>query len=128
MFSESALAWIATTKFDDGLPLYRQSALLALLTGADFSKKTMAASIVRVGIGVQPIINLMRDHLLVSPLTPGNEATVQFLKEAGRSPQAKSYIQAQMTNACGSSGTGPPIRLFSYSTSRRSDGYGYGVK
>ena len=63
LFSESALAWITTSKFDDGLPLYRQSALLARLTGADFSKNTMATSIVRVGIGVQPVINLMRDHL-----------------------------------------------------------------
>ena len=114
LFSESALAWITTSKFDDGLPLYRQSALLARLTGAEFSKNTMAASIVRVGIGVQPIINLMRDHLLESPITFGDETTVQVLKEPGRSPQSKSYMRAQMTDASAAAGTGPPIRLFSY--------------
>ena len=81
LFSESALAWITTSKFDDGLPLYRQSALLARLTGADFSKNTIATSIVRVGIGVQPVINLMRDHLLESPITFGDETTVQVLKD-----------------------------------------------
>ncbi len=118
LFSESALAWITTSKFDDGLPLYRQSALLARLTGAEFSKNTMATSIVRVGIGVQPVINLMRDHLLESPITFGDETTVQVLKEAGRSPQSKSYMWVQMTNGSGSSGTGPPIRLFSYAPSR----------
>jgi transposase len=118
LFSESALAWIVTSKYDDGLPLYRQAALLARFAGGDFSKNTMAASMIRVGIGVQPIINLMRDHLLESPITFGDETTVQVLKEAGRSPQSKSYMWAQMTNACGSSGTGPPIRLFSYAPSR----------
>ena len=118
LFSERALAWIATSKFDDGLPLYRQAALLARFAGGDFSKNTMAASMIRVGIGVQPIINLLRDHLLESPITFGDETTVQVLKEAGRSPQSKSYLWAQMTNASGASGTGPPIRLFSYAPSR----------
>src|SRR5450830_1184190 len=118
LFSESALAWIVTSKYDDGLPLYRQSALLARFTGGDISRNTMAASLVRVGIGVQPIINLLRDHLLESPITFGDETTVQVLKEAGRSPQSKSYMWAQMTDASGSLGTGPPIRLFSYAPSR----------
>jgi transposase len=35
LFSESALAWIATSKFDDGLPLYRQAALLGRFGGTD---------------------------------------------------------------------------------------------
>jgi transposase len=109
----SALAWIATSKFDDGLPLYRQAALLARLAGGDLSRNTMAASMVRVGIGVQPIINVMRDHLLESPITFGDETTLQVLKEAGRSPQSKSCMWAQMSDTSGTSGTGPPIRLFS---------------
>ena len=118
LLSESALAWIITSKYDDGLPLYRQASLLARLAGGDLSRNTMAASMVRVGIGVQPIINLMRDHLLESPITFGDETTVQVLKEPGRSPQSKSYMWAQMTDASGAAGTGPPIRLFSYAPSR----------
>jgi hypothetical protein len=98
--------------------LYRQASLLARLAGGDLSRNTMAASMVRVGIGVQPIINLMRDHLLESPITFGDETTVQVLKEPGRSPQSKSYMWAQMTDASGAAGTGPPIRLFSYAPSR----------
>ena len=73
----------------------------------------MATSVVRVGIGVQPVINLMRDHLLESPITFGDETTVQVLKEAGRSPQSRSYMWVEMSNGSGSSGRGPPIRLFS---------------
>ena len=51
----------------------------------------VAASIVRVGAATQPVINLMRDHLLDSPLVFGDETTVQVLKEPGRAAQAKSY-------------------------------------
>jgi transposase len=118
LFSESALAWIATSKFDDGLPLYRQAALLGRFGGTDLSHNTMAASIVRVGAAVQPVINLLRDHLLDSPLVFGDETTVQVLKEPGRAAQAKSYMWVQMTQGSGPEGTGPPIRLFGYAPSR----------
>ena len=40
LFSEAALAWIATSKFDDGLPLYRQAALLGRFGGTDLSRNT----------------------------------------------------------------------------------------
>ena len=118
LFSESALAWIATSKFEDGLPLYRQAALIGRFGGTDVSRNTMASSIVRLGESVQPLINLMRDHLLDSPLTFGDETRVQVLKEPGRAAQTQSYMWAQMTEGSGTSGSGPPIRLFGYSPSR----------
>ena len=121
LFSESALAWMGTSKFDDGLPLYRQAALLGRFGGTDLSHNTMAASIVRVGAATQPVINLMRDHLLDSPLVFGDETTVQVLKEPGRAAQSKSYMWVQMTQGSGPEGTGPPIRLFAYSPSRSTD-------
>ena len=121
LFSEAALAWIATSKFDDGLPLYRQAALLGRFGGTDLSHNTMAASIVRVGAATQPVINLLRDHLLDSPLVFGDETTVQVLKEPGRAAQAKSYMWVQMTQGSGPQGRGPPIRLFGYSPSRSTD-------
>ena len=78
----------------------------------------MAASIVRVGQAVQPIVNLLRDHLLDAPLTYGDETQIQVLKEPGKSAQSKSYMWAQMTQGSGPDDTGPPIRLFAYSPSR----------
>ena len=118
LFSEGLLAWVITSKYCDGLPLYRQAALLGRFGGGDLSRNTLAASIVRVGQAVQPVINLLRDHLLEAPLTYGDETTVQVLKEPGKSAQSKSFMWAQMTQGSGPDGTGPPIRLFGYSPSR----------
>ncbi len=111
LLTEAALAWIATAKYQDSLPLYRQAVLLSRF-GGDLSRTTLAASMVRVGQAVQPIINLLRDHLLEADLILGDETVVQVLKEAGRAAQTKSYLWAQMT------GSGPPIRLFSYTPGR----------
>ena len=118
LFTAGALAWITTAKYEDGLPLYRQAALLGRFGGTDLSRNTMAASMVRVGQAVQPIINLLRDHLLDSPITFGDETRVQVLKEPGRAAQTQSFMWAQMTDGSGPTGTGPPIRLFGYSPSR----------
>jgi transposase len=98
LFTERALAWMATTKYLDGLPLYRLAALLGRFGGTDISRNTVAGSIVRVGQGVQPVINLMRDELLDAPLVFGDETERQMLKEPGRAAQTKSYVWAQMTD------------------------------
>ena len=111
LLTETALAWIVTAKYQDSLPLYRQATLLSRF-GGDLSRTTLAASMVRVGQAVQPIINLLRDHLLEADLILGDETVVQVLKESGRAAQTKSYLWAQMT------GSGPPIRLFSYTPGR----------
>ena len=118
LFTEAALAWVITSKYLDGLPLYRQAALLGRFGGSDTSRNTLAASVVRVGQAVQPIVNLLRDALLDSPVVHGDETVVQVLKEPGRAAQAKSYMWVQMTNGSGATGTGPPIRLFAYAPSR----------
>ncbi|WP_232442198.1 IS66 family transposase [Burkholderia ubonensis] len=111
LLTESALAWIITGKYQYGMPLYRQAMLLRRF-GGDISSNTLAASVVRVGLATQPVINLMRDALLESNLIYGDETTFQVLKEPGRRPQAKSYLWAQVN------GSGPPVRMFSYSPGR----------
>lgn len=111
LLTESALAWVVTSKYQDALPLYRQAALLGRF-GGDMSRNTLAASVVRVGQAVQPIINLLRDHLLDADLVFGDETVIQVLKEPGRAAQTKSYLWAQM------SGSGPPVRLFGYAPGR----------
>jgi transposase len=118
LLTEAALAWIVTAKYQDGLPLYRQAALLRRF-GGDLSRNMLAASVVRIGCAVHPIINLMRDVLLESALVYGDETELQVLKEPGRAPQTTSYLWAQMN------GTGPPVRLFGYSPGR---GTGHALK
>ena len=56
--------------------------------------------------------------MLASALVYGDETVVQLLKEKGKAAQSNSYMWAQMTQASGADGTGPPIRLFAYSPSR----------
>ena len=111
LLTESSLAWVVTSKYMDALPLYRQAALLGRF-GGDLSRNTLAASVVRVGQAIQPIINLLRDHLLEADLVLGDETVIQVLKEPGRAAQTKSYLWAQM------SGSGPPVRLFHYAPGR----------
>ena len=111
LLTESALAWVVTSKYMDALPLYRQAALLGRF-GGDLSRNTLAASIVKVGQTVQPIINLLRDHLLDADLVHADETTIQVLKAPGKKAQTKSYLWAQAT------GSGPPVRLFAYAPGR----------
>ena len=114
LLSEAAQAWVITSKYQFGLPLYRQAVLLKRF-GGDLANNTLAAGVIRIGQAVQPVINLLRDHLLDSELIYADETPVQVLKEPGRPAQAKSYLWAQM------SGTGPPVRLFAYAPGRGSE-------
>lgn len=111
LLSEQAQAWVITGKYQFGMPLYRTAALLRRF-GGDLASNTLAAGVVRIGQAVQPVINLLRDHLLDSDLIYGDETTVQVLKEPGRKAQTKSYMWAQM------SGDGRPVRLFAYAPGR----------
>ncbi|MCP1121204.1 IS66 family transposase [Robbsia andropogonis] len=111
LLSESALAWIATGKYQFGMPLYRQAGLLRRF-GGDLSSNTIAASMVRVGLATQPVINLLRDALLDAELIYCDETTLQVLKEKGRRPQTTSYLWAQMTDSV------VPIRCFTYTPGR----------
>jgi transposase len=72
LFTENAMAWIITAKYLDGLPLYRQAALLGRFGGTELSPNTLAGSVVRIGQAVQPVINLLRELLLDAPIVFGD--------------------------------------------------------
>jgi len=118
LLTEAAMSWIVTAKYDDGLPLYRIAALMGRFGGSHFNRNTLAATVVRLGAQTQPLINLMKDLLLDSCVVHGDETQLQVLKEPGRAAQTKSWLWAQSTEAAGAEGTGPPIRLYSYTTGR----------
>ena len=111
LLTEQAQAWVITGKYQFGMPLYRTAVLLRRF-GGEIASNTLASGVVRIGQAVQPVINLLRDHLLDSELIYGDETTVQVLKEPGRKAQTKSFMWAQMN------GTGPPVRLFAYAPGR----------
>lgn len=112
MASPGLLAHIAVCKYQDALPLYRQEQILQRI-GVDIPRATLANWMIRAGQLVQPLINLLRDHLLAYDIVQMDETTVQVLKEPGKTAQSKSYLWLQRG--------GPPdepVILFDYDPTR----------
>jgi len=112
MASPGLLAHIAVSKYQDALPLYRQEKILQRI-GVTIPRSTLANWMIRSGQLVQPLINLLRDHLLAYDIVQMDETTVQVLKEPGKTAQSKSYLWLQRG--------GPPdepVILFDYDPSR----------
>lgn len=65
--SASLLANVATQKYADGLPLYRQEAIFKRL-GVEIDRTSMANWMIRCGQLVQPVINRLYEHLLEQPV------------------------------------------------------------
>ena len=61
--SPGTLAQIAVSKYQDALPLYRQQTIFKRL-GVELPRATLAQGMIRLGVLVQPFINLLRDQLL----------------------------------------------------------------
>jgi transposase len=85
------LAYIATSKYQDALPLYRQNKIFERL-GVNLDRTTLANWMIRCGELVQPLINLMTERILEEPWIHMDETPVQVLKEPGKSAQSKSYM------------------------------------
>lgn len=110
--SANTLAFVATGKFVDGVPLYRLEKVLARY-GVDIPRHTLARWMIACGDLLIPLINLLRDQRLVHDVLHMDETPLQVLKEAGKPAQSPSYMWVQ-------SG-GPPgqrVVLFDYDASR----------
>lgn len=107
------LAYIATSKYGDGLPLYRQEHMFQRI-GVDIPRGTMAIWMMKVGDLLTPVINLMEEDLLESEYAQGDETRVQVLNEAGRSTESQSFMWVRGRHYIGA----PPIVLFDYDPTR----------
>jgi transposase len=65
--SPGLLAYVATSKFVDALPLNRQSKQFARI-GVELNRATLATWMIRGGGLIQPLINLLEEHLLQYPV------------------------------------------------------------
>lgn len=110
--SPGLLATVATAKYVDALPLYRQSAQFQRI-GVDLPRQTLAHWMVRCGELVQPLVNLLRDAVLDSGYLQMDETTAQVLKEPGRPAQSSSWMWVQRS-AAGER----PVVLFDYDPTR----------
>jgi len=92
--SPGLLAHITVSKYQDALPLYRQETILKRI-GVELPRATLANWMIQVGKLIQPLINLLRDRLLVYDILQMDETTVQVLKEPDKTAQSKSYLWLQ---------------------------------
>ena len=89
--SAGFLAYVATSKYADGLPLYRQCHILNRL-GISYERHTLAHQMIQVGKLTQPLINLLQDKALDYPYIQMDETTTQVLKEPGKTASSESYM------------------------------------
>ncbi len=113
--SPSLLAHIATAKYQDGLPLHRQEAVLNR-SGVEIPRNTLASWMIKSGELIQPLINLLEDKLLAYPVMHCDETTLQVLKEPDKHARQKSYMWVRVGGP-----PAQPIRLFHYADSRRGE-------
>lgn len=109
--SPSLLAYVATAKYCDHLPLYRQEQIFTRY-GIDLKRNTLASWIIQGAKLTTPLINLMKEDLLECAVAGSDETPIQVLKEPERAPEQKSYMWV------GVSMCGPPIVLYNYDSRR----------
>lgn len=113
MAGPGLLAHIATSKYCDGLPLYRQEHMWQQ-AGIDIPRATMAFWMIKIGKLLIPMLNLMEEELLASGYVQADETRVQVLNEIGKLAESLSYMWVRSRN-------GPhvkPIIIFEYDSSR----------
>ena len=114
--SAGLLAYIAAAKYADHCPLHRQEEILQRI-GCDLPRSTLASWMMRAGELVTPLINLMRDKLLESPLVFCDETPVQVHKGTGKRPTSKNYMWVQAKWG----GVGERIVLYNYDPTRKAE-------
>ena len=86
----SLLAQVATSKYVDGLPLYRQEKIFQRL-GLDLSRATLAHWMVKMGDLVEPLVERIRSEVRSGSFVQCDETPFQVLKEPGKRAQSQSY-------------------------------------
>lgn len=85
------LAYIITSKYADGLPLYRLEKMLKRL-GHEISRTCMANWIIRLDDVFKPLMTLMREVQNGSDYLQADETRIQVLKEDGKTAQSDKWI------------------------------------
>lgn len=89
--SPGLLAFVATQKYVDALPLYRQIESFKRI-GIEMDRSTLAGWMVRCGQLLQPLTNLIHEKILEQRYLHMDETVVQVLNEPNKTAQSKSYM------------------------------------
>jgi transposase len=112
-------AFVVTAKFQDALPLYRQSGIFKRY-GIDLPRNTLANWVLKLSEGVQPVIEAFEQEIKAAPIILMDETSVQVNKEPGKAASSKSYVWIRRAKAPPDKNAqhGKDITLFHYSPSR----------
>ena len=113
--SVSLIAHVITSKYVDGLPLYRIEKMLSRY-GGDISRATLANYVMKSALVLQPLINLLREKQNEGHIVAMDETRIQVLKEPGKSATSDKHMWVSLG--------GPPglqSVLFHYDPSRSGD-------
>lgn len=116
MASPGLLAFVTTAKYADGMPLYRQEGILQRI-GCDIPRTTLASWMMRCGVLVTPLINILREKMLQGPLVQCDETPIQVLKVPGKKATSKSFMWVTASW----DENGKKIVLYEFASSRSSD-------
>jgi transposase len=108
------LAHVLVCKYQDHLPLYRQSKMWERV-GVDINKGTMSHWVLKCGSLLAPLVELLKQEIVTDDYVRADETTAQVLKEPGRKAQTNSYMWVYMT------GSKPnPCVVYEYQSTRAS--------
>jgi transposase len=115
--SASIVAYIATQKYLNGMPLYRIEKGF-VYDGVIISRQTMANWVIKcAGTFLVGIYLLMISYLLKAPALHADETTVQVLREYDRPAQRKSYEWVYRTSGSAEH----QIIIFEYKETRKQE-------
>jgi transposase len=107
------LAWVASCKYLDHLPLYRIERIAAR-QGVPLARSTLAQWVGRIGVALQPLADRLGDLLRQRSCLHADETPVRQL-DPGSGKTKQAYLWAYR---CGTWEDGPPIVVFDYQPSR----------
>ena len=113
--SPSALAYVMTLKFVEGMPLYRQEQHYARM-GVDLSRGVLSSWMLKGSKWLDLIYGRLKQKLLEQGILHADETTIQVLKEPGRAAETESFMWLYRTGC-----VGPPIVLFEYQPTREGE-------
>ncbi len=109
--SSSLLAYVATAKYCDALPLYRQEKIFARY-GIDIKRNTLSKWMIKSYEKSIPLLNLLYETFLKSRVIGVDETILQVLKEAHRKAEQQSFMWTGVTMC------GPPVVIYKYNSRR----------
>jgi transposase len=113
------LAHVVVSKFGDHLPLYRQSVIYKR-EGVDLSRSTLADWVGQVSWLLQPLVDVLYQHVLESPKIHADDTTVKVLAPGtGKTKTGRLWVYVRDNRSWNPND--PPAAVFFYSPDRKGE-------